>query len=570
MWLQRHLGSGLRARALQWAPSLDAQNPSPPVPLVGFTAAAEGRATAALALRAADHEPAVAFDAAADALQLTGGSFPANNSDYTISVWVRRKAGTQDPSFIIENDAAGTTLALALNANVPGLLNGSGFIWNVTIGSALLADVWYFLAMRVSGTTGTITRGGETEPCTHASGTIVAQAAPFRMWFGGTTSTFFPTADLAMIRCWNRVLTDGELELERQSASPVSREKLAGDFRLASAAVRGADVYSRQHLTSPGVGPWATTDGPTLGRDTIIEGSVVGTATASADLDTAPASGISFSAVGTATAAAALTTSISLAAAATGTATATASLSTAIQLAASATGTATASAALTTSIRLTAAPVGTATASVALTTAVQLVASATGTATATAALTTSIQLTAAPVGVATVAFTLTTSGGSLVANATGTASASASLTTSISLAAAAVGTATASASITTSIRLAAPATGTATASAALSTSITMAAAAAGAATASCALDTRTQFAGDVSSTATAVADLQTAILLLAAAAGTATATMEFSSLGPAPAGLFLYAGDVGAQAIPISGTAEVVPIGSGGATVEVP
>lgn len=570
VWLQRHFGSGLRSRSLPWAPTLVGQDPNPPLPLSADGAALEARAIVTAELTAADHEPAVAFDAAADALQLTGGSFPANNSDYTIAIWVRRKAANQDPAFIVENDASGTTLALALQANVPGLLNGSGFVWNVTIGSALLADVWYFLAMRVSGTTGTITRGNETEPCTHASGTIVAQAAPFRMWYGGTTSSFFPTADLALLRQWNRVLSDAELEAERKSATPVTLERIAGDHRMRSAADRGADVYARQHLTSPGVGPWADTDGPTLGRDTLLASTLSITASVTADLTTSPASGLAAALTSTATISASLTTAIQMASAVAGSATVAAPLTTAIRLAAAVSSTATVSAALTTEIRLAAAPAGAATLSAALTTAIQLAAGLQGTAAVVAPLTTAIRLASGLTGTATTSADLTTGGGTMAAGLASTASVSASLTTAIQLQAAPSGTATVGAALTTAIRLASAISSTATVSAPLTTQIRLASSLSATATVGAALTTQVQFASDLVGTATATADLSTGILLEAALTGLATLEAEFSSLGPAPAGLWVYAGDVGTSVTAIGTGAEVVPIGTGGATVAAP
>jgi hypothetical protein len=220
---------------------------------------------------------AVAFDAAADALQLTGGTNPSTNTTYTVLMWVRRKSGNQAPAFLFENDATGTDLGLGLNAQVPGIVNGIGFTWPVTIGTALTADVWYCLAMRANGTTGTVSRGDESTAMSHASGTIPSQGAAFRLWFGGTSSTFFPTADISGIRAWNAVLSDAEIEAERTSTTPARTANLFGDWRMSSTGTKLVDSSGLgNNLTAPGVGPWQTT-GPAPNTATGTSGTLAAT-----------------------------------------------------------------------------------------------------------------------------------------------------------------------------------------------------------------------------------------------------------------------------------------------------
>lgn len=498
MWNGRQTGRGrFSSAALQLAPG-------PAFPLVDDSVRLEGRATLTANLTANDHRGAVAFNAAADALQLTGGAFPANNGLYTIAIWVRPKAGTQDPSFLVENDAVGTDLSLSLNAGVPGLLDGNGFIWRVNLGTALLPDVWYFLAMRVNGTTGTITRGAEAEPCTHASGTIVAQGAAFRLWFGGTTSTFWPTADLALIRGWNGVLSDAELEAERKSPTPVRREGLVGDWDLRDDPNKLANTSGGQHLSAPGAGPWASTDGPTFGRDTLLAANLTSVANLVADLTaTGGSPALSANLTTAATLSADLTTAIRLSTALAGSATLGASLTTAIALATSATGTATLSAQLTTAIRLAAAPAGSAT--------------------LTAALTTSIALASSLNGSATLAADLTAGTSSLSANLSGAATLGASLTTGIALSSALTGTAALAGALTTAIRLSASLSGTATLTANLSTGAALLASNLGAtATLNASLTTAIRLATSATGSATLSAQITTAITLASTLSGTAS------------------------------------------------
>ena len=101
---------------------------------------------------------AVGFNAHADRLVNSSGNVPANNTAYTITMWVKPVSGTSgDPEMLFESDASGTTYALCLNGGVPTILDvGGGFVSRVTIGSALTDGTWYFLAMRINGTTGTI------------------------------------------------------------------------------------------------------------------------------------------------------------------------------------------------------------------------------------------------------------------------------------------------------------------------------------------------------------------------------------------------------------------------------
>jgi acyl-CoA thioesterase-1 len=247
---------------------------------------------------------ALAFNAAADRLYLGGGAQPTNNAVWTVCLWVRTHA-TQSPSILVENDAAGSDINLALNAGVPGILNGYGFSWPVTLGPALTDDVWYFLAIRCNGTTGRITRGTEAISCTHATGTIPSQASAYRLNIGGTPSAFYPTADLAHCRAWNADLSDADLEAERQSATPVRTANLFGDWPLASDATKLVNNSIGGNLTANSTGPWSDVTGPSFGAAAVTGTSAVTLgAAASSAAGAVGAAGSSTSTLGGATSAA--------------------------------------------------------------------------------------------------------------------------------------------------------------------------------------------------------------------------------------------------------------------------
>lgn len=218
---------------------------------------------------------ALVFNAAADALYLGGGTQPTDNTVWTVCLWVRTHS-TQDPSILVENDAGGSDICLALDAGVPGILNGYGFTWPAHVGSALTDNVWYFLAIRCNGTAGAISRGTESVACTHATGTIPAQGSAYRIWIGGTTASFFPTADLALARAWNANLSDAEIEAERQSATPVRTTSLFGDWPLASDATKLTNNSGGGNLTANGAGPWSDVTGPSFGSTASGAGSSAG------------------------------------------------------------------------------------------------------------------------------------------------------------------------------------------------------------------------------------------------------------------------------------------------------
>lgn len=209
---------------------------------------------------------AVQFNAAADALRLGDSpSVPANNGSYTLTFWVRPQSGAGDPSVWYDNDAAGTDLILGTNSGVVACINGNGFTNIATVGSAVSNNVWYFVALRVNGTTATVSRGDETNAVTHASGTCPAQGAAYRLWFGGTASAFFPTADMALVRMWDGVLSDAQVEAERGSPTPVVTAGLFGDWRLAADSSKLVNSSSGGNLAAVGAGPWADVTGPSVG-----------------------------------------------------------------------------------------------------------------------------------------------------------------------------------------------------------------------------------------------------------------------------------------------------------------
>jgi lysophospholipase L1-like esterase len=163
------------------------------------------------------------------------------------------------------------------NSGIASVINGNGFSNIATVGSALTNNKWYFVALRINATTATISLGDETTSVSHASGTCPAQGANYRAWFGGTASTYFPTADMALIRQWDGVLSDAEIEAERGSATPVRTTGLFGDWRLASDATKLANSSTGGDLVAAGAGPWADVTGPTVGAP-VVEAVVQATA----------------------------------------------------------------------------------------------------------------------------------------------------------------------------------------------------------------------------------------------------------------------------------------------------
>lgn len=257
---------------------------------------------------------AVGFDAHADRLLNTSGSVPANNAAYTVTLWVKPQTGASgNPESLFYSSGSGSAYALALNSGVPTILDvGGGFVSRVTLGSALSDGTWYFLAMRINGLTGTLSRGQENLAVSHASNTITAQSASFQIAVGGSLfgTAMYPRAHMAFVRVWNAILSDAEIEAERQATSASRTANLTAEWPLVDAASKLTDVGPNGYsLTAPGVGPWSSEADPAP-LSGAVTGSFSTSASTSADLTT----GIALAAapVATATLAASLSTAISL------------------------------------------------------------------------------------------------------------------------------------------------------------------------------------------------------------------------------------------------------------------
>ena len=223
---------------------------------------------------------AVLFNAHAD--RLYRGSLPVANGAYTVCMWVKPRTGSGQHEFFFESDAAGTTYCLASNNGVLGILNaGGGFTYDVTLGAAAMTeDVWYFVAMTINGTTGNLYRGTESTAVTNASGTVATQASSYRVYIGsdGSSSAYPCFADIAHVRIWDAILTESELNAERESATAVRTANISAEWRMVDAAGKLTDSSGQSRpLVAASTGPWADAADPSFGG-----GAVTGTLAATA------------------------------------------------------------------------------------------------------------------------------------------------------------------------------------------------------------------------------------------------------------------------------------------------
>jgi len=205
---------------------------------------------------------AIRFDSANDPLFRSG--LPANNTSYTVCGWAKFDAATADDSLIWVSDAAGTGLALEFKTGQVALVDTFGFTRPATISGALVDQKYYFIALRVNGTTATIFRGTETDAIVSATGTIVAQGASFKMYFSYTTSNFL-TGGLSLWKLYDAQLTDAEIEAERLSFTTVRTSNLSGFWKFASEADKLVDSSVNGNTLSPfAVSQWENIRGPVL------------------------------------------------------------------------------------------------------------------------------------------------------------------------------------------------------------------------------------------------------------------------------------------------------------------
>lgn len=208
---------------------------------------------------------AVGFSVAADRLNFD--NLPTSPASMTVTCWFQPSASSGSPAILIEIDQGGGWDVLACGN--PGILQHlkSGFATAETpTGVTLTAGKWYFAAMTINGTVSNSYQGDETTAVVGATGTT-STGSSFRFTIGGANSqpTHFPTANMALVRMWNAVLSSAEVEAERTSITPVRTANLAGDWRLNTVANKLVDSSGNGNtLYAPLVGSWTNTTGPTI------------------------------------------------------------------------------------------------------------------------------------------------------------------------------------------------------------------------------------------------------------------------------------------------------------------
>jgi hypothetical protein len=181
-----------------------------------------------------------------DYAQVPASGFFTSPSSWSVCGWVKIAVdrNTYSGVFTVESspstewneiitDVDGTTLVFF--DHVTGLVLTFGVM---TVGS------WYFFGATVSGTALSAYFAAEgAASLTKTTGTITTctTIGQQNILSSGFPSAEFLSGNMALVRTWNGVNSDAEMNLELHSAVPVKTTGLVGDWRLASAATITAD-----------------------------------------------------------------------------------------------------------------------------------------------------------------------------------------------------------------------------------------------------------------------------------------------------------------------------------------
>lgn len=209
------------------------------------------------------------FDAASDRIH-RDDTFPDLAAGFTLLGWVRAVVDTNTNATIARLSASSGGTTVATLATGSDGLSGPGYFTaggSVTATTNLAVNAWRKCAWGCSGTTGHVyvaTVGGATE---HVSGTVSVAAVPTQLCLAGRSSGDSSeefSGDLAYFRLHSALLTQGQIEAEWASATPVITGSLWEDWPLLVHTNLNGTANAR-HLTA-GSTATTTADDPPISQ----------------------------------------------------------------------------------------------------------------------------------------------------------------------------------------------------------------------------------------------------------------------------------------------------------------
>lgn len=205
---------------------------------------------------------------------LSGTDLQTVMNTYTACAWVNR-VGTNNGSMIFQvwtSDTSSNYLWID-SANNFGVGSNSG---DVTV-SSMLPNKWYFVAMTSDSTNVNVgyIAAPEDAALTVGSAATYVLSGTLANWFVGGGALFGQYMDGAIsnMMIWDRTLSLAELERQRKSFTPISRDKLIGHYRLLSDATKLTATVGT-NLATTGAGAWTDISGPFADAPANLEAAV--------------------------------------------------------------------------------------------------------------------------------------------------------------------------------------------------------------------------------------------------------------------------------------------------------
>ena len=214
---------------------------------------------------------AVRFDQASDRITFTG-SVPDPASGFTLTMWAMPIVDTNDYSTMARlHVVAGDATTVTFSSDNDGLAGPAYFTAGGSIihptGTAL--NQWRKLACACLGTGGQVYVSTEAGPTVLASGTVIGNANPTAITFGGRSAGDAVErfdGRIAYARLFNARLTQTQIEAEWASAVPITTGSLFADWPLATASDLTDHSGNGHHLVA-GSTAVTTEAGPNLGAN---------------------------------------------------------------------------------------------------------------------------------------------------------------------------------------------------------------------------------------------------------------------------------------------------------------
>lgn len=199
------------------------------------------------------------------------GTVYANNTTWSVCFWMKLTIDKNNYAAGFAYEEAGHStnyVELITDSDGTTMVVYDDIALRITVGS-MVVNKWYFIAMSVSNTTATIYMAGEGDPrFIKRSGTVTIVGTRNQISIGGTNfaASEYLVGDMAQVRAWNAVLSEGEFLSEYLSPTLVRTDNILGWWQLQNVATMTTDSSTAGNtLTKTGFPAHTDTTGPLIG-----------------------------------------------------------------------------------------------------------------------------------------------------------------------------------------------------------------------------------------------------------------------------------------------------------------